>query len=767
MSTLTASAIAAYSLLALGSVGPAHAADVLPLAPPAEYQGKPIQQVVFEPLKQPVAPADLDRLVTLRTGQPLHLDDVRSTIRQLFSTGRYANIEVDAQPSANGVAVVIRTTDQWFVGGVDVRGSFNRPPTMGEIANASRLELGTPLEDNGIQDAVGRIRDLLHRNGFYLGSIQPQVHRDLEHQQILVTFDVDTNKRARLTLPRIIGDTRLPPDELAHAAGYKPWYWFQWKKATSNNVQSGIVKIRNKYDKADRLTASVRLQDLEYLQGVNRVRPVISAEGGPKVNVETSGVNLGRGTLKKYVPIYDLQTVNRDLLVIGVGNLRGYYQNQGYFDARVDFKIQTPKPDLETITYTISPGRRFKLVHVQIGGNHYFGADDIRERLFIQPAGLLWLRHGRYSELMLSRDEDSIRALYHSNGFLDVKVTSARVNNYKGKPGNVAVYFTIQEGPQYLVSGLQVEGIDGARRQSIVPRLACIAGEPFSDTNVGLDREFILTQYQADGYTDVRFQWTNTVERKAHKVAVRYVVTPGEQHFVRNVLLTGMDITRYGLVAPAIKLRPGEPLSLTTMGEMQRNLYNLGVFETVNMAVQNQAGATRDKYAVYHVIEGHRYYMSLGGGAEVARIGGNQTSLSQPAGATGFAPRVSFEARRLNLWGLGHSLNLKTRYSTLQSQVALNYLAPRYRNVQDRNISVTGLYDSTRDVRTFTRAAAGRLGAVVARFSKATHGVLALYMARCTGGPGHAKDQPAPDSAAGAARPRGRDCRQCNPGPPR
>ena len=54
------------------------------------------------------------------------------------------------------------------------------------------------------------------------------------------------------------------------------------------------------------------------------------------------------------------------------------------------------------------------------------------------------------------------------------------------------------------------------------------------------------------------------------------------------------------------------------------------------------------------------------------------------------------------MWGLGHSLNFKSRYSTLDRRVSLNYLAPRYRNVEGRNISFTALYDNTRDVRTFT-----------------------------------------------------------------
>jgi outer membrane protein assembly factor BamA len=79
---------------------------------------------------------------------------------------------------------------------------------------------------------------------------------------------------------------------------------------------------------------------------------------------------------------------------------------------------------------------------------------------------------------------------------------------------------------------------------------------------------------------------------------------------------------------------------------------------------------------------------------------------------------------RLNLWGLGHSLNLKTSYSTLDRRVSLNYYAPRYRNVEGRNISVTGLYDDERDVLTFTAKKYEASAQISQKFSKATNGLL-------------------------------------------
>jgi len=131
-----------------------------------------------------------------------------------------------------------------------------------------------------------------------------------------------------------------------------------------------------------------------------------------------------------------------------------------------------------------------------------------------------------------------------------------------------------------------------------------------------------------------------------------------------------------------------------------------------------------DQYVLYHLQEGDRYSVAVGAGAEVARFGGSQSSLDNPGGATGFAPRGSLEVARLNLWGLGHSLTMKTSYSTLDRRASLNYYAPRYRNVDGRNISFTALYDDESDVLTFSARRYEASAQVSQKFSKATNGLL-------------------------------------------
>src|SRR5262249_6606503 len=118
--------------------------------------------------------------------------------------------------------------------------------------------------------------------------------------------------------------------------------------------------------------------------------------------------------------------------------------------------------------------------------------------------------------------------------------------------------------------------------------------------------------------------------------------------------------------------------------------------------------------------EAARYSTAVGVGAEIARIGGCQTCLDAPAGATGFAPRVSFSVTRNNMWGVAHTLSLRTRVSTLDRLALINYQWPRLTGTDRFSLSFTGSYEDSRDVRTFSFKSYQGSAQLSQRLSKAT-----------------------------------------------
>jgi outer membrane protein assembly factor BamA len=205
-------------------------------------------------------------------------------------------------------------------------------------------------------------------------------------------------------------------------------------------------------------------------------------------------------------------------------------------------------------------------------------------------------------------------------------------------------------------------------------------------------------------------------------VDLRFTVKEGDEKSVREVLINqgALKTTRPSLVYRNLHLNPGDPLSPTAITETQRRLYDLGVFSRVDTAIQNPDGESSRKYVLYEMEEARRYSFAAGLGAQLTRIGGCQTCLDAPAGQTGFSPRVSLDFTRSNLWGLAHSISLRTRISTLERRGLLTYTWPRFRNQERLNVSFTGLYEDSNDIRTFSYKREEGSAQLSQRISKAT-----------------------------------------------
>lgn len=668
-----------------------------------DYEGKRIVTIQFEPPDQPLEPAELYEILPFRKDQPLHMTDVRAAIDRLFATGRYEDIQVGAEPANGGVAVKFYTTPSWFIGRVSVEGNVSEPPNPGQLSNATRLELGQPYSDEKAQQGVEGARNLLEANGYYESSIQPRFYYDQAHQQVHLRFEIDSGKRARFAPPVIAGDLKVPPEKIISATKWRRFLIGTWKPVTQSRVQRGLYGIRQMYQKQDRLMAKVRLTSVNFDRDSWRVRHSLEIDAGPQVELRTFGAKISDKRLRQYVPIYVEGTVDRDLLVEGARNLRNYLQGEGYYHAEVVFKEQRiGNRDRATIDFLINPGRRHKLTHIEFKGNRYFDTETLRERMYLTPASFLQFRRGRYSESYRRQDEETIANLYRSNGFRDVQVSTTVISNYQGQSEQIAVAFEIQEGPQWRVASLDVSGIEQEGAKSLVQTLSSTAGQPFSEFNVASDRDTLLAYYYSQGFPDATFEWNSSPAAGDHEVNLRFAIREGNRQLVRQVLYGGLETTRPSLVNKNLFVNPGDPLSPLRMADTQHRLYDLGVFAKVDMAVQNPEGFTPRKYVLYEMEEASRYSITGGLGAELARIGGCRDCLQSPGGDTGFSPRVSFDVSRLNLWGVGHSISFRSRLSTLQRRGLINYSAPRYRNVEGRDLSFTALYDHSRDVRTFT-----------------------------------------------------------------
>ncbi len=665
----------------------------------ADYEGLPVREIQFLPDEQPYAREYLLALIPLQIGRPLRMEQVRATIERLYATGRYADVEVQAEAAGDGVLLRVLTERRFFIGRVEVEG-VPEPPELGALVAAAGLEPGAPFDSADVESACDNLRKVLGNYGFFQSRIRPRLHHDPKAQQVHILFQVDPGSRARYEVPRITGNPEYRERDLIKATRWKGW--FRWKSVSESRTQEGLERLRRFFQKRDRLAGSVSLSGIEFLPESGRARPSLEVHAGPRIRIEVEGAKVSRGRLREIIPVYQEGSVDRDLLVEGARELTEYFQGKGYFHTRVDFDSRPGDGERQLIVFDVDRGPREKLVHVGVQGNRYFDADTLKERMAVRPASFPQLRYGRYSERLLEQDLEAIAALYRANGFRDVQVRSRVEHNYRGKAGHMAVHIEIQEGPQWRVASLELEGVRAEDEQAVRSLLQSSEGQPFSEANVAVDRENVLDYYQNNGYPDATFSWSFQRQGEAAGVHLRYVIAEGRRQYVRDILISGLRTTDPDLVRERLLLSPGDPLSRWALLETQRRLYNLQIFAKVDAAVQNSGGQEDHKYILLDLDESRRYSISGGFGAQIEKIGGDELSFEAPAGKPGFSPRVSFDAARSNLWGNGHTLSFRSRISTVQKRGVLSYEAPQFRGSSDLNLLLSGMYEDSRDVRTFS-----------------------------------------------------------------
>jgi len=667
-------------------------------------EGRTIQRIDFEPATQPLPRDELDRLLPLHVGNPLHQADVRQSLQKLFDTGRFADVTIDAEPMGDGVVLRIATELNYFVGGVTFEGVAD-PPNRNQLLTATKLELGAPFNESQLKQSIDSLQERLRANGLHRATIRYDLDRNPSTEEVGVRFQLNAGPRARFDGVNLTGTFDRPADKIIRATRYRRGIAFiqfpGWSLATEDRVQAGLERVRKDFQNQNRLQVKVTLDRLDYHDKTNTVTPTILIDSGPLVEVQTSGAKVSQGKLRQLIPIFQERAVDRGLLLEGTRNLVDYFQSQGYFDAAVDFDEESPTPGVQRITYAVTRNARHRMVGVEITGNRFFDTATVRERLAVREAGKLRNRYGRYSQKLRDNDRNAILDLYRSNGFRDVQVAATTLDDYRGRTDELGVRYEIEEGVQWTVGELAIEGASPEDTAHLREIIQSAAGQAFSEANIAADRDLILGYFFDSGYPDATFDWAQTPSGVPNQANLHYNVKPGERQFVRNVLVRGLETTRPNVVSSRILIRPGDPISQGRIGETQQRLYNLAIFSKVQTALQDPDGKEESKYVLFQLDEAAKYSFNVGVGAELARIGGGVENLDSPAGTTGFSPRVSAGINRLNFLGRARTLSLQTLASTLEQRAVLSYLMPEFRGNENLTLTVSALFDRANDVRTF------------------------------------------------------------------
>ncbi|MEY2411619.1 MAG: outer membrane protein insertion porin family [Acidobacteriaceae bacterium] len=661
------------------------------------HQGVVVQAMRFPGVQSEREQKQLLAVLPLQAGKPFDRDLLRRSIKVLDATGRFADVRAEAEPTADGgVVISFVTVPNYFIGEITVDGNSNRP-SASQIVNAAKLQLGDLFSSEKLNQAVINIEQLMATNGYYRLTITKETREHPETQQVGIVFHISLGAQAHVGQVNITGNQNYSQQRFLDIAKMHPG-----DLVSVQRTSTALDRLRKQYQRQQRWLAQVTLAQHSYRPAANVVDYTFQIDPGPRVEIVAEGYRIPKKILKREVPVYQENALDDDLLNEGRHNLLNYMQSRGHFDAKVAMRRESNSTaNALRVIYSIDPGSRHKVVKVVITGNKYFSEDLLRTRMQVQTSSRLFAQ-GRFNQAILNDDISGLEGLYRANGFQSVKITSNVEDDYRGQENQFAITLHVNEGPQTLVNALTISGNSVVPETQLRANINTAEGQLFSEFNIAQDRETILNYYFNRGFPNATFDATaKPTPGKQNRMDVIFTVHEGEQVFVEQVLVSGMNFTRPFVIQRELQMSPGDPVSQIDMLKTQQRLYDLGIFSQVDTAIQNPAGIEREKKVLVQVQEAKRYTFNYGLGFEF-QTGQPGVNGHVPQGKAGVSPLVSLAITRLNFRGRNHTVTFSTHLGQLQQRGLVGYEAPRWFNSPNWKLSITSFYDNTLDVSTFT-----------------------------------------------------------------
>lgn len=638
---------AALAVLPLGAqeppAAPAAPEELLPIGPS-------ISAIEIRSEIQLADSEELERLLSFQVGEPLTDESVQSTLRNLQASGYASSVEIYVRPAdrpgqiGNGVVVIVVLRPVERVREVRVEGELGLDRS--ELRRVLPQKEAEPLSEESVIQGVYNLVDLYSDRGWFGATVRVRVDTDPQTDLTTVTYDVRSGVRSRVGAVRFDGDLgTVTPADLVKQLDQRPGEPFSRPAARDDAEDLERWLVQQGYRTA-RVTAPAELADPE----THTVGLVFPVAVGPKVVVEVEGADADRLRRRGLLPFLGPEGYDEALVIQAVERIKRAYQEDGNYRVQVSYDEQRTD-DLLRVVLRIVPGPEYTIRSVSFAGNQTFPDDQLDELVKTAPRSLLAIGSGRLVDDDLDEDVKNLRRFYQLQGFSQVEVGPAQIEEVGD---GLEVTLPIQEGPQMRVVNLDLQGLEDLDRDAVRSALLLKDGGPFHPYLLEQSLEGLRAAFRDEGYAAAQVSANQDWNPDHTRVDVTVQALPGLQTVLDRVIVRGNRRTLSEVIRRTMGADPGEPISERRALEIERELYRLGIFSSVDVEL-TRAGleeSTRD--LIVRVEEGRPRRVSYGLGFEYSS---DETEQSK------WSPRGSVSFSHNNVAGRAYSLRTDLRYS--------------------------------------------------------------------------------------------------------
>jgi outer membrane protein insertion porin family len=363
------------------------------------------------------------------------------------------------------------------------------------------------------------------------------------------------------------------------------------------------------------------------------------------------------------------------------------YSDEGYSDAMVETEIRTVDNKRELVfRINEKEGRSVKAVDFE--GNTVFSDRKLRGMVRTKKKNILSFLtgSGKFREETLEQDEALLTYNYLNKGYMRVRVGKPKIE-YSEKKNGIILTYSIDEGQQYRIGDVTLEGEVITTKEEILSRFNTLKGNVYSQKILEEDLTKVHELYGNQGYAFANVFPQPMMNDETLTADIVIKIEKGQKVFIEQINITGNTITRDKVIRREMRVVENSIYNEKLLKLSKQKLEQLGYFESVEVATPR--GSQDDRLVLnLNVKEKPTGTFSIGAGYSSA-----ESFL--------FTASVA----KNNFFGLGISGNVSAEISGRRQQFSASLTDPYF--LDTRNIFSANAYRISTDFEDFRRQSFG------------------------------------------------------------
>lgn len=377
----------------------------------------------------------------------------------------------------------------------------------------------------------------------------------------------------------------------------------------------------------------------------------------------------------KEYSIVDINTIQADVVAI-----QKYYEEKGFYLAKVSYEIKPRGKENVVVTYNIKEFDKVMVKRVTFLGNKDISDDELKTFMLTREETLLsgLSGTGNFKEFNFQADIERLSYYYKTKGYLQVNLGSPIVTVSEDKKW---IFITIQvaEGPKFTVNDINFTGDLVYTDEEMREKLTLLSNDFYNEEKLRADIQMLTEMYQDKGYAFVNVLRTLDPVPGENKVNITYSFEKGKIAYFGNINIRGNTKTRDKVIRRELRVYEGMMFSGSKLRISKENVNRLGFFENNSVIFNTVTPKGKDNVLDLDISVKERQtgQISVGAGYSTATKAFFQASVKQN-----------------NFRGLGQDLSLNLNMSDVQQTYSVGFTEPYF---NDTRWSLGGLVYKTRN----------------------------------------------------------------------